>query len=106
MSNIVKIQCPSCGGNIAIEQPYYLQIVGTVIECSHCSQKLIVPQSIEPSLPNPNTSDLKKTQMLQLVPIDQPEQSDPNSAARFCPHCKVEVGPNDLVCVECENALT
>ncbi|MCK5849771.1 MAG: hypothetical protein KAH23_02555 [Kiritimatiellae bacterium] len=109
MSNVTKLRCPACLGNIAMDTPYYKELAGEAIECPHCHAMISVPQIIKPppapddEHPAVTVRDLKTTQPLQ--PIEELIKPKSKLTTAICPHCGAEVGSRDLVCVTCEKTL-
>lgn len=109
MSDITKLKCPSCLGNIAMDTFYYKELGGEAIECPHCKAMITVPQIVKkPPAPDAEQStvtitDLKTTQPIQ--PVGEIVKPKALLTTAICPYCSAEVGARDLVCVTCEKTL-
>ncbi|MFO7870552.1 MAG: hypothetical protein R6V03_03870 [Kiritimatiellia bacterium] len=112
-----KFRCPGCKGKISVDEDYYREIVGKVINCPHCSKRITIPRMQTKKDPDVLPSDaFKNTQQIKPhpaasppagnpgpVPAPKPQTSDPDSAV--CPHCGAEVGKRDKVCITCGEKL-
>lgn len=105
---VIKLKCPGCSGKIAIDQPYYLELQGTDISCPHCAQSIrIPPVSQLPEHTATAPDDLRRTQKLQLIPVDIRTAVPPaKSEEKKCPGCGAKVGARDRICISCETPLT
>ncbi len=110
MSDVTKIRCPHCSGKIAIDHDYFAELSGQVISCPHCAEQMSVPESsAQPSVSASGAHGLDRTQEIQMPPLSAPARPTPrpsvrrneSSGARLCPHCGVEVGERDRVCITC-----
>jgi len=104
--HVIKIRCPYCAGKIGIDADYYQELVGKIVNCPHCSKEMIVPANSESAKSNLQGShSLDMTQEIQMPPeVSKTVRSSPGEA-RHCPHCGVEVGKRDRVCISCGNRI-
>jgi hypothetical protein len=104
---IIKIRCPHCDGKIAIDQNFYQELEGKPIDCPHCNDKMAIPllASVgDVTRPGAGRHSLDTTQKIQLPPLDAPPPTrtrQPQPQTRHCPHCRVEVGLRDRICIVC-----
>ncbi|OGV67242.1 MAG: hypothetical protein A2283_04840 [Lentisphaerae bacterium RIFOXYA12_FULL_48_11] len=54
----LALPCPSCSVNLEIEDEYYLQLAGTVVECPECGGQLVIPGAAA-NVEQPEVSDEK-----------------------------------------------
>ena len=110
MENVTKIRCPYCAGKIAIEEDYYQELVGTVINCPHCGQQMIIPASVAPIPTAAGSHSLDRTQEIKMPEEWQkPFQNSPlrqqADDVRKCPYCHEEVGKRDRICISCGHKI-
>ena len=104
--NVIKIRCPYCAGKIGVDAEYYQELVGKIVNCPHCSKEMIIPANSEVSGQNQQGShSLDTTQEIQVPPEVSKVVRQGSSDARHCPHCGVEVGKRDRVCITCGNKI-
>jgi hypothetical protein len=103
---VLKIRCPYCAGKIGVDSDYYQELIGKIINCPHCSKEMIIPANSESARQNLEGShSLDRTQEIQVPPQNTHAMRQPSGEARHCPHCGVEVGKRDRVCIACGNKI-
>lgn len=105
--NIIKFRCPYCSGKVAVDLEYYAELVGKVINCPHCAKEMIIPATIDPAKQNAQgIHGMDVTQEIKMPEEHHTARSHPAAeGTRHCPHCGVEVGKRDRICITCGNRI-
>ena len=104
--NIMKFRCPYCAGKVAVDLEYYAELVGKVINCPHCAKEMIIPATIDPAKQNAKgIHGMDVTQEIKIPDTHTAPTQHTSEGGRLCPHCGVEVGKRDRICISCGNRI-
>ena len=102
MTKEVKFNCPSCDGKLGVESDYLPEILDAVIRCPHCEDGIRVKLVAEHvKRVGPQSRAASSTYRVERTRLGGSPVQVRADGVPLCPHCHVEVGPRDRVCLSC-----